>query len=103
MHAKPHWRDASRLRKRSREQARASNLPAHLMAKPKTEHIDREIVTINDMEIGHDSIQGYRITMEDAHIIGKLTCCFFCMYFSFFSSFMLVVWFSFAFLSSVLR
>ena len=44
-------------------------IPAHLMKKPKTEVLDAEVMRVNGMELGHSSIQGYRVTMEDAHII----------------------------------
>jgi hypothetical protein len=39
------------------------------MKKPKTEVLDAEVMRVNGMELGHSSIQGYRVTMEDAHII----------------------------------
>lgn len=47
-----------------------SNAGGFLLPYPKTELIDSEtIVTPAGLEIGHSSMQGYRRTMEDAHII----------------------------------
>ena len=47
-------------------------LPPHMMSKPNTEALDAETLCMNGMEIGHSAIQGYRVTMEDAHIIDVL-------------------------------
>ena len=44
-----------------------------LLPYPKTDLIDNENVVINNMEIGHSSMQGYRINMEDAHVIEEFT------------------------------
>ena len=48
------------------------DLPAHLMSKPKINKIDHMNVVINGLEIGHSSMQGYRVSMEDAFIIDSL-------------------------------
>jgi serine/threonine protein phosphatase PrpC len=39
------------------------------MAKPKKGILDAETMCFNGMEVGHSAIQGYRVSMEDAHII----------------------------------
>lgn len=49
-----------------------SMLPSHLMQKPKIAKIDNINVFINGLEIGHSSMQGYRVSMEDAYIINSL-------------------------------
>ena len=43
-----------------------------LLPHPKTDIIDNENVKINNLEIGHSSMQGYRVNMEDAHIIEEI-------------------------------
>jgi len=45
----------------------------YLLPHPKTDIIDGENIIINDIEIGHSSMQGYRIHMEDAHTIEEIT------------------------------
>lgn len=42
---------------------------AHLMKNPNTEKLQCENVEVNGMNIGHASMQGYRVSMEDEHII----------------------------------
>lgn len=55
----------SRKRKRdSRE--------SFLLSKPKTAKLNEENVLLQGMEIGHSSMQGYRVSMEDEHIISKM-------------------------------
>jgi len=44
-----------------------------LLPHPKTDLIDNENVVINNLEIGHSSMQGYRVNMEDAHVIEEFT------------------------------
>lgn len=39
---------------------------------PKTEKLNCENVMHNGMEIGHASMQGLRVHMEDEHIIGTM-------------------------------
>ncbi len=40
------------------------------LSKPKTEKLDGEnIITKDGLEIGHSSMQGFRVSMEDQHII----------------------------------
>lgn len=63
---------ASRKRVRSTEEKGLSMLGSHLNNKPKTAKIDAVNVLVNGLEIGHSSIQGYRVTMEDAYIISSL-------------------------------
>lgn len=41
----------------------------YLLTQPKTEILDNENTIICGLEIGHSSMQGYRVNMEDAHII----------------------------------
>jgi serine/threonine protein phosphatase PrpC len=45
------------------------------MSKPKTDKIDHVNVMINGLEIGHSSMQGYRVSMEDAFIIESIGGC----------------------------
>mmetsp|Transcript_3960 Transcript_3960/g.5489 ORF Transcript_3960/g.5489 Transcript_3960/m.5489 type:complete len:366 (-) Transcript_3960:34-1131(-) len=40
-----------------------------LLKKPVTTKLGSENALLNGMEIGHSSMQGYRVTMEDQHII----------------------------------
>ncbi len=51
------------------------------MKKPKTEVLDAENMFLNGIELGHSSIQGFRVSMEDAHIIGKLNDSSYIMHF----------------------
>ena len=39
---------------------------------PKTEKLKCEIVNVNGLEVGHSSMQGYRVNMEDEHIIDTM-------------------------------
>ena len=39
---------------------------------PVTDHLKEENVEINGLEIGHSSMQGYRVSMEDEHIIDRI-------------------------------
>ena len=43
----------------------------YFLTKPKTKRLETENVYINGLEIGHTSIQGFRPTMEDTHMITK--------------------------------
>ncbi len=73
----PHW---SRKRPFS-DDNNDFMLPPHLMKKPKTEVLDAENMFLNGIELGHSSIQGFRVSMEDAHIIGKLNDSSYIMHF----------------------
>lgn len=43
-----------------------------LLSKPNTEQLNNENIFMNGHEIGHSSMQGYRRSMEDAHIIDAM-------------------------------
>lgn len=47
--------------------------PSFLLPHPKTKKLSRENKVIEDMEIGHSSMQGYRTTMEDQHVINTMS------------------------------
>ncbi len=71
VHRAPHWSTRSRKRKR----ADVADFPGVLLPKPKTKPLEKENLSLNDMRIGHCAIQGYRVSMEDAHIIDCLDEC----------------------------
>lgn len=48
-------------------------IPGFLLEKPKTELLHVENKVYHQIEIGHASMQGYRVSMEDEHIIDHLT------------------------------
>jgi len=70
MHRRPSL--LTNLRKKPKVETSAFS---HLMSSPKTEKIDGENTIFEDlkMEIGHSGMQGYRVTMEDKHIIDRMT------------------------------
>jgi serine/threonine protein phosphatase PrpC len=68
----PYHRSPSFARKR-KQRVQEEEFPSWLMPQPDTTHIGGENVHINGLEIGHSSIQGYRQSMEDQHIITKLS------------------------------
>lgn len=67
MHRRPSFAFA-RKRKRVEENA----MPSPFLTEPKTEHLKCENVKINGLEIGHASMQGLRVSMEDEHIIDNI-------------------------------
>lgn len=44
-------------------------MPSPFLSEPKTEKLKCENVLSNGLEIGHASMQGLRVSMEDEHII----------------------------------
>lgn len=46
--------------------------PSFLMPHPDLNKVKPELHKIGPLEIGHSSIQGYRVSMEDDHIVAKL-------------------------------
>ena len=48
-------------------------IPGFLLKNPKTELLHVENKVYHQIEIGHASMQGYRVSMEDEHIIDHLT------------------------------
>lgn len=58
-------------RKRQREEEPAND--SAFLDEPLTEKLNLENVNINGFEIGHASMQGYRVNMEDEHIIDQMT------------------------------
>lgn len=65
MHKMPSY-----LNYKKRKRFAANNF---LLKAPKTEKLCQENVMINGLEVGHSSMQGFRVTMEDEHIIEKMT------------------------------
>jgi hypothetical protein len=47
-------------------------IPGFLLKHPKTEILHPENKIFGDIEIGHASMQGYRVSMEDEHVIDHL-------------------------------
>ena len=66
-----HRRPSFMTKKCRREQL--TTYPSFLLPHPKTKKLSRENKVIEDMEIGHSSMQGYRTTMEDQHVIDKMS------------------------------
>jgi len=62
-----------RYKKRKTDNDDMNTSMGFLLPHPKTDIIDNENVIINNLEIGHSSMQGYRVNMEDAHIIEEIT------------------------------
>ena len=71
VHRAPHWSTRSRKRKRGD----IADFPGVLLPKPKTKPLEKENLSLNGMHIGHCAIQGFRVSMEDAHIIDCLDEC----------------------------
>ena len=46
--------------------------PSAFLSEAKTEKLNCENVDVNGLEVGHASLQGYRVSMEDEHIIDKM-------------------------------
>jgi hypothetical protein len=58
------------LRKKSTRRKKKNPGESFLLDEPRIEKLDEEnVMTASGLEIGHSSIQGYRRTMEDKHII----------------------------------
>lgn len=55
-------------RKRQRVEESAQANP-NFLNEPRTEKLNSENVLLNGFEIGHSSMQGFRVNMEDEHII----------------------------------
>jgi hypothetical protein len=68
MHRRPSFAFA-RKRKRVEENA----MPSPFLTEPKTEHLKCENVKMNGLELGHASMQGLRVSMEDEHIIDNIS------------------------------
>lgn len=66
LHRQPSF--ASKSNKAKKENSELDPM-AHLMKNPNTEKLQCENVEVNGMNIGHASMQGYRVSMEDEHII----------------------------------
>lgn len=47
----------------------SSQADSNFLNEPRTEKLNSENVKLNGFEIGHSSMQGYRVNMEDEHII----------------------------------
>ena len=62
-----HKRPSFACRRKQPKQIDPSSM--HLMKSPNRERLNCENVSLNGMEIGHASMQGFRVTMEDEHII----------------------------------
>lgn len=54
---------------RKRQRVEEEEAPSAFLNAPVTKKLNCENVTINGCEIGHASMQGYRVSMEDEHII----------------------------------
>ena len=63
------------MRKKAKVDTGNTSAFSHLMTNPKTEKLKVENVIMADLrvEIGHAGMQGYRVTMEDDHIIDRMT------------------------------
>jgi hypothetical protein len=57
----------------SNKRRRQTQLPSFLLPVPKTKKLDCENKLVGDVEAGHASMQGYRVSMEDQHIIDSMT------------------------------
>jgi hypothetical protein len=68
MHRRPSF---AYTRKRQRVEENA--MPSPFLTEPKTEHLKCENVKLNGLEIGHASMQGLRVSMEDEHIIDGIS------------------------------
>jgi len=55
-----------RKRQRVEEEEQAN---PNFLNEPRTEKLNSENVSLNGFEIGHSSMQGFRVSMEDEHII----------------------------------
>jgi hypothetical protein len=68
--------DSKRKVRARRERAKRDELlemlSYGLLPRPMTQPLDEELVTVNGHEIGHSAIQGYRVNMEDKHVITEL-------------------------------
>eukprot|EP01031_Cornospumella_fuschlensis_P030291 gene30291-36603_t len=65
----PIHKSANLFRKRPKKHQSESD-DGFFLSKPKTEHLDLENrVFPNGIEAGHASMQGYRVSMEDRHVI----------------------------------
>jgi hypothetical protein len=47
-------------------------MPSPFLKEPVTEKLKCENVKLNGLEIGHASMQGFRVNMEDEHIIENI-------------------------------
>ena len=57
----------------SNKRKRAQITPSFLLPIPKTKKLKCENKKLANLEIGHASMQGYRVSMEDEHIIDVMT------------------------------
>ena len=75
----PYHRRPSFAQKKSRRDSAENDrgghraIPGFLLDKPKTDLLHVENKIFHQIEIGHASMQGYRVSMEDEHIIDYLT------------------------------
>ena len=67
-HRQPSWLAYKRKSRRDEN----AGLPAHLLPEPKMEHLHEIDMTINGLQCGHSSMQGYRVSMEDEFIMKDL-------------------------------
>jgi polygalacturonase len=67
IHCRPSF-TFNRKRKRTEEAA----VPSPFLKEPVTEKLKCENVKLNGLEIGHASMQGFRVNMEDEHIIENI-------------------------------
>ena len=59
--------------KGSKREANEEGIESNFLHEPKTEKLHCKNIVINDLEIGHASMQGYRFSMEDEHIIDSMS------------------------------
>jgi len=66
LHRQPHF--ATQTRKRAREEEPNGSF----LTNPQTDKLNCENVEVHGLEVGHASMQGYRVSMEDEHVIEPL-------------------------------
>jgi hypothetical protein len=68
-HRRPNSLPLYKRRPRGEEEA----IPGFLLKHPKIDILHPENKNFGDIEIGHASMQGYRVNMEDEHVIDQLS------------------------------
>jgi hypothetical protein len=68
MHRRPNY-----LSNKRRKTTQMNTVSSFLLPSPKIKHLNCENKIFDDLEIGHASMQGYRVSMEDEHIIDTMT------------------------------
>ncbi len=65
--------NSSSLYTRRHSEQEDEAIPGFLLKHPKTEILHPENTKLCGIEIGHASMQGYRVNMEDEHLIDQLS------------------------------